>query len=121
MAVGSCSLTRPSEVNKNISIPHNTTSTISTSSKCTNTKKPGIFPRVEPSEVPMETQGKRKSVRPPRVAPSKVPMVTQEEINHTAPTIPIETHNMATKIEYEPLPWYLVNVVIDPYTGDILH
>ena len=38
-----------------------------------------------------------------------------------APTIPIETHNMATKIEDEPLPWYLVNALIDPYTGDILH
>ena len=55
-----------------------------------------------PSEVSMETQ-KSKPRIPPRVAPSKVPMVTQGEINHMSPTIPIETHNMATQIEDEPL------------------
>ena len=37
-----------------------------------------------------------------------------------APTITIATHNMATQIEYEPLPWYLVNTVIDTDTGNIL-
>ena len=54
------------------------------------------------------------------MASNKVPMVTQEEINHTAPTIPIATHNIATHIEDETLPWYLVKFVIDPYTEDIL-
>ena len=38
-----------------------------------------------------------------------------------APKIPIETHNTATKIEYEPLTWYLTNEVIDPDTGEISH
>ena len=53
-------------------------------------------------------------------------MVTQEDINHTkciyhiAPTIPIATHNMATKIEYQSLPWYLYILVINPDTWDIL-
>ena len=47
-------------------------------------------------------------------------MVTQEEINNMAPAIPIETHNMATQIEYETLPWYPINAVIDPDTGEIL-
>ena len=36
------------------------------------------------------------------------------------PKIPIATHNMDTQIEDKTLPWYLINVVIDPYTGDIL-
>ena len=54
------------------------------------------------------------------MAPSKVPMVTQEEINHMEPTILIEIHNMASKIEDETLPWYLVNAFIDPYTGYML-
>ena len=36
------------------------------------------------------------------------------------PTTLIETHNMETKFEDEPLPWYLVNSVIYPYTGVIL-
>ena len=63
---------------------------------------------------------KRKPGRPPRVVQSKVPMVTQEEINNMAPTIKIAINNMATKIEYEPSPSYLVNVVIDTDTGDIL-
>ena len=54
-------------------------------------------------------------------------MVTQEdvnpmkELNHMAPTILMATHNMATQIEDEPLPWYLVNTVIDTYTGEVLH
>ena len=48
-------------------------------------------------------------------------MVTQEEINHMPPTILIATHNMSTKIEDEPLPWYLVNEVVDSYTWEILH
>ena len=47
-------------------------------------------------------------------------MVTQKEIKHMAPKIPISTHNMATKSEYEPLPWYLSNTVVDPETGEIL-
>ena len=83
-------------------------------------RKPGINPRVTPIELPIETQEKRKPGIPPRVAPSKVPMITQEEINHMEPTIPIATHNMTTKIEYEPLTWYLVNTVIDTDTRDIL-
>ena len=37
-----------------------------------------------------------------------------------APKITIAIHNMATKIEYEPLTWYLVNTAIDIDTGDIL-
>ena len=69
-----------------------------------------------PSEGPIETNEKKPG-RPPRVAPSKIAMVTQEEMNHMAPTIPIETHNMATQIEYGPLVWYLVNAVIYPDTG----
>ena len=36
------------------------------------------------------------------------------------PKIPIATHNMATQIEYEPLPYYLVNAVIDSDTGEVL-
>ena len=53
-------------------------------------------------------------------------MVTQEdvnpmkELNHMAPTILMATHNMATQIEDEPLPWYLVNTVIDPETEEVL-
>ena len=53
-------------------------------------------------------------------------MVTQEdvnpmkELNHMAPTILMATHNMATQIEDEPLPWYLVNTVIDTYTREVL-
>ena len=66
--------------------------------------KPGRPLRVAPSEVLVETQEKRKPGIPPRVLPSKVPMVTQEEINNMAPTILIVTHNMATQIEYGPLP-----------------
>ena len=50
-------------------------------------------------------QEKRKTGRPPRVVPSKVTMVTQEEMNNMAPKIPIATHNTATQIEDEPLPW----------------
>ena len=37
-----------------------------------------------------------------------------------APTIPIEMNNMATQIDDEPLPWYLVNAVIDTDTEDII-
>ena len=62
-------------------------------------KKPGRPPRVESSEEPIETQGKRRPGRPARVVPSKVPVLTKEEINHMAPTITIETHNMATQIK----------------------
>ena len=36
------------------------------------------------------------------------------------PTTTIATHNMSTQIEYEPLPWYLANKVVDPDTGEIL-
>ena len=50
-----------------------------------------------PSEGPIETHEKKPG-RPPRVAPSKIAMVTQEEMNHMAPKILIETHNMATQI-----------------------
>ena len=41
-------------------------------------------------------------------------------MNYMVPTIPIETNNMDTKIDHEPLPWYLANTVIDPYTREIL-
>ena len=75
---------------------------------------------VTPSEVPIETQEKRKTGQTSREAPCKVPMVTRDNMNHIAPTIPIETHNISTKMEDEPLPWYLVNTVIDTETGDIL-
>ena len=34
--------------------------------------------------------------------------------------IPMATHKIATQIEDEPLPWNLVNVVVDPDTGEIL-
>ena len=37
-----------------------------------------------------------------------------------APTIPIETQKMATKIEDETLSWYLVNIVIESDTVYIL-
>ena len=37
-----------------------------------------------------------------------------------APEISIATHKMSTKIEDEPLPWYLVNTVIDPETEEVL-
>ena len=37
-----------------------------------------------------------------------------------APTIQIEIHNMATPIEDENLPWYLVNAFIGPDTGYII-
>ena len=37
-----------------------------------------------------------------------------------SPTIPITTRNIATQIEDEPLPWYLINPVIDTDTGGIL-
>ena len=47
-------------------------------------------------------------------------MVTQEEMNHMSPIITKATHYMATQIEDEPLPWYLVNAVIDTDTGDII-
>ena len=63
---------------------------------------------------------KRKPGISPRVAPSKVTMLTQEEINYMAPTIPMETHNTATKIEEGPLTWYLINEVIDTDIWDIL-
>ena len=72
-------------------------------------------------EVHMETQEKRKPIKTPRVVPSKADMLMKGEINHMVPTIPISTHNMATKIEDEPLPWYLVNEVVDSYTWEILH
>ena len=71
-------------------------------------------------EVHMETQEKRKPIKTPRVVPSKADMLMKGEINHMVPTIPISTHNMATKIEDEPLPWYLFNALIDLYTGEIL-
>ena len=41
-------------------------------------------------------------------------------MNHMGPTVTIAIHNIATKIEDEPLPWYLFNVVIDIDTRDIL-
>ena len=53
-------------------------------------------------------------------------MVTQQdvnhmkEVNHMVPTIPMVMHNMATQTEDEPLPWYLVNTVIDPDTEEVL-
>ena len=47
-------------------------------------------------------------------------MVTQEEIHNMVPTITIATYNMAAQIEDEPLPWYLVNAVIDTDTWEIL-
>ena len=53
------------------------------------------------------------------VAPREVPLVTQEDINHMDPTITIVTHKIYTQIEDKPLPWYLVNVVVDPGTGEI--
>ena len=62
-----------------------------------------------------------KPGRPPRVVPSKVPIITQESINHMKPKIRTATHNTAKNIEYEPLPWYLIDTVIDPVTGEILH
>ena len=34
--------------------------------------------------------------------------------------IPIATPNTDTQIEYEPLPWYPINAIIDPDTGEIL-
>ena len=37
-----------------------------------------------------------------------------------APTIPIVRQDMAKQIEDEPLPWYLVNAVINPGTGEVL-
>ena len=37
-----------------------------------------------------------------------------------APTIPMAMHKTATQIGDEPLPWYLVNTVIDPDTGEVL-
>ena len=37
-----------------------------------------------------------------------------------APTIPIATHDMATKIEDDPLTCYLVNAVIDTDMSGIL-
>ena len=42
-------------------------------------------------------------------------------MNNEDPAIPIETHDMATKIEYKPIPWYLTNGVIDLDTGEILY
>ena len=33
-----------------------------------------------------------------------------------APKVLMETHNMSIQIEYEPLPWYLVNAFIHPET-----
>ena len=36
------------------------------------------------------------------------------------PAITIATHNTDTQIEDEPLPWYLINAIIDPDTGGIL-
>ena len=43
-----------------------------------------------------------------------------KELNHMVPTILMETHNMATKIEDEPLLWYIVNAVIDPDKGEVM-
>ena len=57
---------------------------------------------------------------PPRVAPQVVPFVIKEEFNRMVPTIPISTHDMANKIEDEPLPWYLVNTFVDPDMGAVL-
>ena len=75
---------------------------------------------MEPSKVTKITKIESKSVRLPRVAPNEVPMVKQRKINHTAQKNPIATHNMATQIEYQPLPWYLFITVIDTETGEIL-
>ena len=81
---------------------------------------------MDQSETHMETPGKRNLRRCPRVTANQVHMVTQEDVNHKkernhmATEIPIATHKMATHIEYEPLPWYLVNAVIDPDTGEVL-
>ena len=61
-------------------------------------KKPVITARVSPIEVPMKSKEKRKPKRHIRVAASKLTMETQEEIYHMAPTIRIETHNMAPQI-----------------------
>ena len=66
----------------------------------------------------MHTQ-KRKPVRPPRVASREVTLVTQEEINQMDPKIPSAMHNISKQVEDEPLPWYLVNVFVDPNTGVI--
>ena len=63
---------------------------------------------------------KIKHGKPPRAAPLEVPLGTQGEINHMVSTIPITTHNMSTQVEYKPLPWYLVNSVVDLDTGMIL-
>ena len=74
----------------------------------------------------MEKQEKMKPVQPQSRAPIQLPMVNQEDSNHTKernhmmPTIPVATHNMAKKIEYEPLLLHLVNAVIDPDTGEVL-
>ena len=37
-----------------------------------------------------------------------------------APTITTATYNMATQIEDEPLPWYLVNAVVGTETEEII-
>ena len=53
-------------------------------------------------------------------------MVTQEDvnrmkyINHMVPKITIAMHKIATQIEDETLPWYLVNTFIDTDTGEFL-
>ena len=46
----------------------------------TQTRKHGRTPRVIPSGLPMEQQGKSKPGRPPGVVPSKVPIVTEDNI-----------------------------------------
>ena len=59
----------------------------------------------------MEQQEKNKMGRPQKSVPIQLSMVTQKdenymkELNHMVPTILMETHNMATKIEDEPLLW----------------
>ena len=68
----------------------------------------------------IETHRKRKPEQPSRMTPRKIHMVTQKETNSFAPTITIATHNMATQIEYRPLPWYNSNVVIDSDTAGLL-
>ena len=44
----------------------------------------------------------------------------QKETNHMDPQIPTTTHSTAKKTEDESLPWYLLNNIVDPYTGAIL-
>ena len=48
-----------------------------------------------------------------------MPLVTKDEMNHTDPIILIPKQETAKKIEDRPLPCYLVNVVVNPDTGEI--